>query len=87
MPRSSAQVSHPKVRRARRANRALIELRLNAGLSPNDLARRSFVSGNTVRAAERGLYVSPRSQHAMATALGVGVLTVFPFETQREAVA
>lgn len=66
-----------------RANRALIELRLNAGLSPNDLALRARVSGNTVRSAERGLYVSPRSQFAVAQALGVDVLDVFPFERQR----
>lgn len=70
-----------------RANRSLIELRLNAGLTPNDLARRAMVSGNTVRAAERGLYVDPRSQFAISQALGVLPLEVFPFERQREAVA
>lgn len=68
-----------------RRNRALIERRLNAGLSPNDLARRAGVSGNTVRSAERGLYISPRSQYAIAHALGVLPLDVFPFERQREA--
>jgi DNA-binding XRE family transcriptional regulator len=68
-----------------RINRALIEMRLNAGLTPNDLARRAGVSGNTVRAAERGMYVDPRSQHAMASALGVQPLDVFPFERQKEA--
>lgn len=60
-----------------------MELRLNAGLSPNDLALRAGLSGNTVRAAERGLYVSPRSQHAIAKALDVMPLEVFPFERQR----
>jgi DNA-binding XRE family transcriptional regulator len=68
-----------------RTNRHLIELRINAGMSPNDLARRAHVSGNTVRAAERGLYVDPRSQYAIASALGVRPLDVFPFERQREA--
>lgn len=63
----------------------LIELRLNAGLSPNDLARRAGISGNTVRAAERGLYVDPRSQYAIASALGVLPLNVFPWERQRQA--
>jgi transcriptional regulator with XRE-family HTH domain len=71
--------------RGLRTNRSLIELRLNAGLTPNDLARRAQVSGNTVRSAERGLYVDPRSQYAIASALGVRPLDVFPFERQREA--
>jgi DNA-binding XRE family transcriptional regulator len=70
-----------------RQNRALIELRINAGLTPNDLARRAGVSGNTVRAAERGLYVDPRSQFAIASALSVRPLEVFPFERQRLRVA
>ena len=70
-----------------RTNRQLIELRLNQGLTPNDLARRAMVSGNTVRSAERGLYVDPRSQYAISKALGVLPLDVFPFERQREAVA
>lgn len=69
----------------KRTNRALVELRLNAGLTPNDLARRAGLSGNTVRSAERGLYVDPRSQFAIAKALGVLPLDVFPFERQREA--
>jgi transcriptional regulator with XRE-family HTH domain len=69
----------------KRTNRALVELRLNSGLTPNDLARRAGLSGNTVRAAERGLYVDPRSQFAIAKALGVLPLDVFPFERQREA--
>jgi transcriptional regulator with XRE-family HTH domain len=68
----------------KRTNRALVELRLNSGLTPNDLARRAGLSGNTVRAAERGLYVDPRSQFAIAKALGVLPLDVFPFERQRE---
>lgn len=69
----------------RRRNRSLIELRLNEGLTPNDLARRAGISGNTVRAAERGFYVDPRSQFAISKALGVLPLDVFPFERQREA--
>lgn len=81
--RASAQSRKPA--RKERINRRLIELRLNAGLTPNDLARRAGVSGNTVRAAERGLYVDPRSQYAIASALDVLPLEVFPFERQREA--
>lgn len=69
-----------------RINRTLIELRLNRGWGPNDLARVAGIAGNTVRAAERGLYVEPRSQHAIAMALEVSPLEVFPFDRQREAV-
>lgn len=75
----------PKTAQTARSNRTLIELRINAGLSPNDLATRAGVSGNTVRAAERGFYVSPRSQYAIARVLGQLPLEVFPFERQREA--
>ena len=68
-----------------RPNRVLIEMRLDAVLTPNDLARRAHISGNTVRAAEKGEYVDPRSQYAIATALGAARVVVFPFERQREA--
>ena len=68
-----------------RRNRLLIEARLNAGLTPNDLGLRAGISGNTVRAAERGLYVGPRAQYAIAHALGVLPLELFPWERQREA--
>jgi DNA-binding XRE family transcriptional regulator len=68
-----------------RTNRLLIEHRLDAGLTPNDLARRAMVSGNTVRAAERGDYVDPRSQYAISAALDVARVVLFPFERQKEA--
>jgi transcriptional regulator with XRE-family HTH domain len=74
-----------QARKRRQPNRELIELRLNAGLSPNGLAVRAHLSGNTVRAAERGMYISPRSQYAIAKALGVRPLDVFPYERQRVA--
>lgn len=70
----------------RRVNRHLIEARLNAGLTPNDLAYRAGVSGNTVRSAERGIYVGPRAQYAIARALNASTpLDLFPWERQREA--
>lgn len=69
-----------------RTNRRLVELRIDAGMTPNDLARRAQLSGATVRAAERGFYIDPRSQYAIATALGQRPLEVFPFERQREAI-
>lgn len=64
-------------------NRTLIELRLNAGLTPNALGHRARVSGNTVRAAERGHYIDVPQQHAIASALGVSVIALFPMERQR----
>jgi DNA-binding XRE family transcriptional regulator len=73
------------VTQLRRCNRLLIEMRLDAGMTPNDLARRAGISGNTVRAAERGDYVDPRSQYAIASALGATRVVLFPFERQREA--
>lgn len=75
--------SRSKAAARHRPNRELIEMRINAGLTPNDLALRAGVSGNTVRSAETGRYVSPRSQFAIAKALGVLPLDVFPFERQR----
>lgn len=69
-----------------RGNRALIVARLNVGLSPNQLARRAGVHGNQVRAAEHGDYVGPAIQRAICDALNVeDVLTLFPWERQREA--
>lgn len=56
-------------------------------MTPNDLARRAGVSGNTVRAAERGDYVDPRTQYALASALDIPRVVLFPFERQREAAA
>jgi len=64
-------------------NIRLIERRLTRGWSPNDLARQAGVTGNTVRAAERGDYVCPRTQKAIADALEADLLELFPFERQR----
>jgi DNA-binding XRE family transcriptional regulator len=64
-------------------NRALIERRLNAGLTPNLLAARARVAGNTVRAAEAGRYIEVPQQHAIAEALSAGVTELFPYERQR----
>lgn len=75
-----------KISQARpRPNRTLMELRLNAGLSPNRLALRAGISGNTARAAERGAFIDENSQKAIADALGVQVMELFPFERQRVA--
>jgi transcriptional regulator with XRE-family HTH domain len=68
-----------------RPNMDLIRARLNEGLTPNDLAYRAGISGNTVRAAERGMYINPRSQYAISRALQADPLSLFPFERQRVA--
>jgi DNA-binding XRE family transcriptional regulator len=64
-------------------NRKLQELRINAGLSPNDLGARCGVSPNTIRLAERGYTPGPRIQFAIANCLGVLPLDIWPLSTQR----
>ena len=66
-----------------RPNWPLVRARLEAGLSPNDLGHRAGVTGNTVRAAERGDYIEPRSQRAISRALDLDLLALFPIERQR----
>lgn len=67
----------------RRPNRRLQALRLNAGLSPNDLAYRAGVSGNTIRLAETGFRPSPRVQFAVAQVFEKLPLEIWPLEEQR----
>ena len=64
-------------------NRRLQELRINAGLSPNDLAYRIGVSGKTVRMAEAGFTPTPRVQFAIAGAFDLEPLDLWPIERQR----
>lgn len=78
-PRSGRSGRSPRAKR----NFALIAKRLNRGWTPNDLARHAAISGNTVRSAERGVYVDPRSQFAMAEALDAEVLDLFPIDRQK----
>lgn len=53
-------------RRRRVPNRRLQELRINAGLSPNDLSRQSGIGAGTIRLAEAGHTPGPRAQFAIA---------------------
>jgi transcriptional regulator with XRE-family HTH domain len=69
-------------RAAGRPNRRLQELRINEGLSPNVLAYRAGVSGNTVRMAEAGFRPSPRTQFAIAGVFGLRPLDLWPIEEQ-----
>lgn len=65
----------------------LIELRIAAGLSPNDLAAKARVSGKTVRLAEDGWIPGPRVQFAIANALELGPLDLWPYDRGRQRVA
>lgn len=67
----------------RRPNRRLVALRINEGLSPNTLAYRAGVSGNTIRLAEAGFRPSPRVQYAVAAVFGLKPLDIWPLEEQR----
>lgn len=69
----------------RKHNRELVALRINAGLSRDDLARRTGVSRESIRLAERGFTPGPRIQFAIAAAFGRLPLDIWPFEHQRAA--
>jgi DNA-binding XRE family transcriptional regulator len=59
-----------------------MELRINEGLSPNDLAYRAGVSGKTVRMAEAGFLPSPRVQHAIARVFERQPTSIWPLHLQ-----
>lgn len=61
-------------------NWKLIELRINAGMSPNDLAYRAGVSGNTIRMAEDGHRPTPRIQFAIAEVFKLSPLDLWPLD-------
>ncbi len=67
----------------KRPHRKLRALRINEGLSPNALAARAGVSGNTIRLAEDGFLPTPRVQHAIAEVFGMRPLDLWPIEDQR----
>jgi DNA-binding XRE family transcriptional regulator len=66
----------------RRPNLRLRTLRINEGLSPNALAARAGVSGNTVRMAEDGFLPSVRVQFALAGVFDLRPLDIWPLEDQ-----
>ncbi len=57
-------------------------MRINEGLTPNMLAYRANVSGNTVRLAEAGFVPGPRIQFAIAEVFGKRPLDLWPLEEQ-----
>lgn len=64
-------------------NRKLQELRVNAGMSPNDLGWRAGVSGKTIRYAEAGHTPSPRVQFAIAEIFGLLPTDLWPLHESR----
>lgn len=65
----------------------LKELRINSGMSPNDLAFRAGVSGKTIRMVEAGWIPGPRTQFQVAKVFELVPLDLWPFERDRQRVA
>lgn len=61
----------------------LVALRVNEGLSREELASRIGISRETVRLAEAGFLPSPRVQFALARNFGKKPLDLWPIERQR----
>lgn len=75
-------------RNRKQPNRKLIEYRLNKGLTPNQVAYATGLTGPTIRLAARGHIPSPRVQFALADFYGVErVVDLWPLETQKELAA
>lgn len=70
---------------SRHPNRRLQELRINAGLSPNDLAYKAGTSGKTIRMVEAGWVPSPRLQFQIAAVFNLLPLDLWPLQRQRVA--
>lgn len=69
--------------RRRSPHTRLQKLRIDHGMSPNDLARRAGVSGDSVRLAERGHVPSPRVQFAIAAVFDMKPTELWPLDRQR----
>lgn len=65
----------------------LQELRINAGLTPNDLAYKARISGKSVRMAEAGFLPGPRVQFAIAQVFELKPLDLWPLERTGQRVA
>jgi DNA-binding XRE family transcriptional regulator len=64
-------------------NRRLQELRINAGMSPNDLGYRAGVSGKTIRMVEAGHVLSPRVQFVIAQVFDLNPTELWPLHGLR----
>lgn len=70
-------------RRRARPHIELIGLRVNAGLSREDLAARTGLGRETIRLAEAGFVPTPRVQFKLATEFKRLPLDLWPIERQR----
>jgi transcriptional regulator with XRE-family HTH domain len=66
----------------RKPNTKLVELRVNRGMSPEQLAYFTGLSAPTIRLAERGHLPQPRTQFAIAEAFGLSPTDIWPLERQ-----
>jgi len=71
----------------RATHHRLVQLRIEAGLTPNDLAARAGVSGKTVRMTEAGFIPGPRVQFKIAGVFRLSPLELWPYERGRQRVA
>lgn len=71
---------------SRQIHLRLRELRIQAGMSPNDLAYRARVSGKTIRMAEAGFIPSPRTQFAIAAVFDLSPLDLWPLHRDQQRV-
>jgi DNA-binding XRE family transcriptional regulator len=69
----------------RTPNLKLKELRINRGLSPNELACFVGVSGKTIRMAEAGFIPSPRVQFDVAAYFDLLPTNIWPLDRQKVA--
>lgn len=79
MPTTTATRRNPHVR--------LQALRVNAGMTPNDLAYRAGVSGKTVRMVEAGFIPGPRIQFQIASVFEMLPLDLWPFDRDHQRVS
>lgn len=80
--RVSTPISLTPPRRRRPRNLTLVQLRINQGLSPNELAAEAGVSGKTIRDAEAGRTIPlPRTQFAIAAVFGKLPTDIWPVRT------
>jgi DNA-binding XRE family transcriptional regulator len=77
IPNGSRRVPHLKLK----------ELRVNAGMTPNDLAFKAGVTGKTVRLVELGFIPGPRVQFQIAGVFEMLPLDLWPFDRARQKVA
>jgi transcriptional regulator with XRE-family HTH domain len=81
MPATARSGHRPSPKQRRHLE--LIALRINAGLSRDELGARAGVGRETVRLAEFGFVPTPRVQFGIAKAFGLRPLDIWPIERQK----